>query len=131
MADENPVKAKAVANAHESGRKVGAYMAAVDDAAVRVLLTPGDATVYTIVMHRPDAGAIACVDGDIEFNRPQHNWFVATIPGGCYEWPCTQIDETYAAAKWGGNNSTASWTGAVIAGFLSGFAEAWKEAHDE
>ena len=119
---------RAVRTAHYVGLSLGMETAArlVDKPAspIRVFLEPGDATRYDITMTPLQTVVAYEAISNGSISAPdvieRRVWMVA-VNGLSHEWPATiSLADGYAAQKWGAGNS---WTGAVIASFLSSFAD--------
>lgn len=76
--------------------------------AVRVLLTPGDATVYHITIDRTP-WIFVKPDGTVREHLPAESWTVTLMGfGDTYWWPRMELHWDYVASKWcRGNEYTA------------------------
>jgi hypothetical protein len=85
-------------------------------------LTPGDATVYPIIIARPDRYWA------YREERTPTQYMVALSAsfGAGYPWGGGHVDWGYAADKW--TRDRHEWTARVIARFLSALSDALREA---
>jgi len=106
--DSDDIAAAAVHAAHVLAQRGAAVLE----------LTPGDSTVYRIMLAAPWIGTWTTVG-----TKPRKNFWVALLncSGTGYEWTGEHVDPDYAAAKWTHNDHR--WTGVVLAAFLNTLAD--------
>lgn len=96
--------------------------------AVCLGLTPGDMTVYHLILVAPHVPRI----GQGNQHADEYMVTLANSFGGTSPWAPQYIDPTYAASKWTKNASpTDLWTGAVVATFLNALATAIAQRREE